>query len=288
MSRQNPADTAHPEPEDPGRPVRGAADAQPAPPSRNGGSGLRAHTVQTGHDGHPAPNGGPAVRTDHHTRPPGHPADPAHPTAHAERHGRPYGPQNQLAHFAAAGLPWYGLDAGWQGPRALGAVSTGPDGLVEFGTLRHGDPAAGRPDSETQRRAVTVLTMARLGRRPLYKPDGGPAGAVEALSVGTAAALAGVGLVEDNWPWELDASVRQHWLDQQREIAYTLSETLGAEAWQTLTLPVGDQQQAFHYRESTYGWVMAAARPECFLAAFGRGVSAYSLAFVRVDPAFYV
>ena len=35
------------------------------------------------------------------------------------------------------------------------------------------------------------------------------------------------------------------------------------------------------------GWVMAAARPECFIAAFGRGVSAYSLAFVRVDPAFY-
>jgi hypothetical protein len=301
MSRQDPADTAHTEPEDPRGTPQAAAEARPAPPQpKNGGSGVRAHpaqieaaqtgAAQTEHGGHPAPSGGPAVRAEHEhrRRPPGHPAEPGHPTAHAEHRGHPRGPQNQLAHFAAAGLPWYGLDAGWQGARDLGAVSTGPDGLVEFGTLRHGDPAASRPDSQAQRRAVTVLTMARLGRRPLYKPGGGHAGAVEALSVGTAAALAGVGLVEDNWPWELDANVRQHWLDQQREIAYTLSETLGAEAWQTLTLPVGDQQQTFHYRESTYGWVMAAARPECFLAAYGRGVSAYSLAFVRVDPGFYV
>jgi hypothetical protein len=129
--------------------------------------------------------------------------------------------------------------------------------------------------------------MARLGRRPLYKPDGAAAGSVEAMTAGAAAALAGVGLVEDNWPWQLDASMRQQWLDQQRELAYVLSETLGAEPWQPLTLPMGEQQQAFHYRESSYGWVLAAARPDCFLAAFGRGVSAYSLAFVRVDPALY-
>ncbi|HET9173303.1 MAG TPA: hypothetical protein VFN97_27990, partial [Actinospica sp.] len=120
-----------------------------------------------------------------------------------------------LSVYADSGLPWYGLDAGWQGRRSLGAVSTGPDGIVEFGTLRHGDPPATRPDARAQRRSVTVLTMARLGRRPLFKPDGQAAGSVEAMTVGAAAALAGVGLVEDNWPWELDPSLRQQWLDQQ-------------------------------------------------------------------------
>ena len=189
--------------------------------------------------------------------------------------------------FLRADLPWYGLDAGWQGSRSLGAVCTGPDGLVEFGTLRHGDAGATRPDSMTQRRAVTVLTMARLGRRPLVKPDGSAAGSVEAMTVSAAAALAGVGLVDDNWPWHLDATTRQYWVDQQRDMSYEVAETLGADPWQPLTLLVGEQQQEFHYRESLYGWVMAAARPDCFLAAFGRGVSAYSLAFVRVDPKLY-
>jgi hypothetical protein len=197
-------------------------------------------------------------------------------------------PADALSVYSQAGLPWYGLDAGWQGPRGLGSVSTGPDGMVEFGTLRHGDPPATRPDARAQRRSVTVLTMARLGRRPLFKPDGQAAGSVEAMTVGAAAALAGVGLVEDNWPWDLDPSVRQQWLDQQRELAYVVSEVLAGEPWQPLTLPVGQQQQPFHYRESPYGWVMASARPECFLAAYGRGVSAYSLAFVRVDPKLYV
>jgi hypothetical protein len=192
-----------------------------------------------------------------------------------------------LSAYAGAGLPWYGLDAGWQGARGLGSVSTGPDGIVEFGTLRHGDPPSTRPDARAQRKSVTVLTMARLGRRPLFKPDGQPAGSVEAMTVGAAAALAGVGLVEDNWPWDLDPSVRQQWLDQQRELAYVVSEVLAGDPWQPLTLPVGQQQQPFHYRESPYGWVMASARPDCFLAAYGRGVSAYSLAFVRVDPKLY-
>jgi hypothetical protein len=196
-------------------------------------------------------------------------------------------PADVLTAFTEADLPWYGLDAGWQGARALGMVSTGPDGLAEFGTLRHGDPAATRPDARAQRRSVTVLTMARLGRRPLARPDGRAAGSVEAMNVSAAAALAGVGLVEDNWPWDLDTQLRQQWLDQQRELAYVVAETLAGEPWQPLTLLVGQQQQAFHYRESPYGWVMAASRPDCLLAAYGRGVSAYSLAMVRVDPKLY-
>ena len=52
--------------------------------------------------------------------------------------------QDALSGYGRSGLPWYGLDAGWQGPRGLGALSTGPDGIVEFGTLRHGDPPATR------------------------------------------------------------------------------------------------------------------------------------------------
>lgn len=214
------------------------------------------------------------------------PADPAATSETAERRVAEGG--DPLTPFVQADLPWYGLDAGWQGSRNLGAVSTGPDGLVEFGALRHGDAGPARPDARAQRRSVTVLTMARLGRRPLYKPDGAAAGSVEAMTAGAAAALAGVGLVEDNWPWQLETSMRQQWLDQQRELAYVLSESLGADPWRPLTLIVGEQQQAFQYRESTYGWVMAAARSDCFLAAYGRGVSAYSLAFVRVDPALYV
>lgn len=213
------------------------------------------------------------------------PADPAR-RIEAPRRGVPE-TDSALDSFTRADLPWYGLDAGWQGSRNLGVVSTGPDGLVEFGTLRHGDAGPARPDAQAQRRSVTVLTMARLGRRPLRKPDGGDAGSVEAMTAGVAAALAGVGLVEDNWPWHLEAGMRQHWLDQQRELAYELGETLGAQPWHPLTLLVGEQQQAFQYRESPYGWVLAAARPDCFLAAYGRGVSAYSLAFVRVDPALY-
>jgi hypothetical protein len=107
------------------------------------------------------------------------------------------------------------------------------------------------------------------------------------MTQNAAAALAGVGLVEDNWPWELPPSMRQQWLDQQRDLAYVVSEVLTGEPWRPLSLPVGREQQTFHYRESPYGWVMAAARPDCFLAAYGRGVSAYSLAFVRVDPRLY-
>ena len=129
--------------------------------------------------------------------------------------------------------------------------------------------------------------MARLGRRPLFKPDGQPAGSVEAMTVGAAAALAGVGLVEDNWPWDLDPSVRQQWLDQQRELAYVVSEVLAGEPWQ----PPRSRSAA------------AAALPLPRVPVRlgdGRGAdrllpgrvrtrhSAYSLAFVRVDPKLYV
>lgn len=187
------------------------------------------------------------------------------------------------AELRAAPLPWYGLDAGWRGPRRPGLIATGPDGVVEYGALAHGDPPAGRPDRDPQRRAVSVITMAHLPRRPLTRPDATPAGFLEATTVATAAAVAGMALVDEQWPWHVDASVRDDWMDQQRELAVTVADRLGAEPWRPLTLHVDGTPQAFHYRESAYGWVLATSLTQCLLAAYGRGVSAYSLAFARAD-----
>lgn len=189
--------------------------------------------------------------------------------------------------FRSALLPWYGLDEGWHGPRRLGTLRRDPDGTVQYGTLEHGDRAAGRPGENPQRRAVTVITMLPLPRRPATLPDGSTAGHLEAATVATAAAVAGIGLVDDQLPWHLDAALRQSWIDQQRELAARVADRLGDEPWRLLTLTVDRAPQVFHYRESEYGWVAVAAARDALLAAYGRGVSAYSLAFTRADPAGY-
>lgn len=123
------------------------------------------------------------------------------------------------AEFRAAQLPWYGLDAGWRGVRRLGALCADADGTVQYGTLLHGDAPTSRPGEDPQRRAVTVVTMAPLPRRPALRPDGTARGFVEASTVSSVASVAGIGLVEEQWPWHLDATVRQHWMDQQRDLA---------------------------------------------------------------------
>ncbi len=187
------------------------------------------------------------------------------------------------AEFRAAPLPWYGLDAGWHGKRRLGALCTDLDGTVQYGTLQHGEAATGRPGADPQRRAVTVVTMAALPRRPSLRPDGTVRGYVEASTVAGVAAVAGIGLVDDQWPWHLDVAVRQDWIDQQRELAAQIADRLGDMPWRLLTLSVDLQPQVFHYRESEYGWALATATQQCFLAAYGRGVSAYSLAFTRAN-----
>ncbi|MBS2963643.1 hypothetical protein KGA66_11330 [Actinocrinis puniceicyclus] len=192
------------------------------------------------------------------------------------------------AAFCAARLPWYGLDPGWRGERRLGSLCTDADGTVQYGTLLHGDAPTGRPGGDPQRRAVTVVTMAPLPRRPVLRPDGTARGFVEAATVAAAAAVAGIGLVEEQWPWHLDVSVREHWMDQQRELAAQVAQRLGDTPWRLLTLTVDLLPQVFHYRESEYGWVLATAAQHCFLAAYGRGVSAYSLAFTRVGLDEYV
>ncbi|MGH3416585.1 MAG: hypothetical protein ACRDVE_06675 [Actinocrinis sp.] len=186
--------------------------------------------------------------------------------------------------FRAARMPWYGLDAGWRGKRRLGSLCTDLDGTVQYGTLLHGDAPTGRPGGDPQRRAVSVVTMAPLPRRPSVRPDGTASGFVEACTVAAAAAVAGIALVDEQWPWHLDVAVRQDWMDQQRELAAQIADRLGDMPWRLLTLTVDLQPQVFHYRESEYGWVLATATQQCLLAAYGRGVSAYSLAFTRVSP----
>lgn len=102
--------------------------------------------------------------------------------------------------------------------------------------------------------------MAALPSRPELRRDGttGP-GVIEAATVATVAAVAGIGLVEDQWPWHLDVAVRQSWLDQQRELAAQIADRLGDLPWRLLTLAADGMPQVFHYRESEYGWVLATA-----------------------------
>ncbi len=187
------------------------------------------------------------------------------------------------AAFRNAQLPWYGLDGGWRGDRRLGSLIADADGTVQYGTLLHGDAPTGRPGGDPQRRAVTVITMAPLPRRPALRQDGIARGFVEASTVSSAAAVAGIGLVEEQWPWHLDASVREQWMNQQRDLAAQVADRLGDLPWRLLTLTVDRLPHAFHYRESEYGWVLATATQHCFLAAYGRGVSAYALAFTQVS-----
>ena len=195
--------------------------------------------------------------------------------------------------FRSALLPWFGLDEGWTRERRLGALSRGADGMVEYGLLEHGDPPAGRPGQDAYRKAVTVVTMARLPRREVLRADGTRSGFLEAADPAAVAAVAGLGLVAEQWPWKLQVGLRQDWLTQQRELACTSAEQLGGEPWRMLTLPLGGAPHVFHYRECDYGWVLVApgliesGGVGCFLAAFGHGVSAYPLVLSRVDVGDY-
>jgi hypothetical protein len=187
--------------------------------------------------------------------------------------------------FREAPVVWYGLDESWRGERTLGSLCTGADGVVEYGSLVHGDVPSKRPDEASPRRFATVVSMAKLDRRPIGDPDR-PRGFVEATTESTVAAVAGIGLLSDDWPWQLDLSLRQDWLHQQTELAYELAEHLDGSPWRNLALPVDGDPAKFRYRESEYGWVLAGETPSCWLAAYGRGVSAYGLGFVRLGNLF--
>lgn len=204
-------------------------------------------------------------------------------------------PPGDEAAFRAAAVPWFGLDEGWTRERRLGALSLSADGVAEYGMLEHGDPPAGRPGLDAYRKAVTVVTMASLPRRAVLRAHGAPGGFLEATDAAAVAAVAGLGLVAEQWPWKLQVGLRQDWLHQQREIACSSAEQLGGENWRVLTLPLAGAPHVFHYRESDYGWVLVApglvevpGGGSCYLAAFGHGVSAYPLVFARADISDYV
>ncbi len=55
----------------------------------------------------------------------------------------------------------------------------------------------------------------------------------------------------------MDHTLRDDWLDQQTETAFTLADDLGSAPWTTLSLPVDGVPVTFHYRESEFGWVLA-------------------------------
>ncbi|MBW8804758.1 MAG: hypothetical protein JF587_13030 [Catenulisporales bacterium] len=177
-----------------------------------------------------------------------------------------------------AAVPWYGLDEAWGGARWLGSIMLGPDGVAEYGTLGHGDHPARRPDDVSPRRFCGVVTMARLSRRP----GRGQNTVLEPTTLSTLAAVAGLGLLSDDWPWTVDKALRGDWLHQQTELAYEVAEALDDAPWRAVQLPVDGKPTRFRYRESEYGWVLAAELRECWLGAYGRGVTAYGLGFGQV------
>ncbi|AJE82540.1 MULTISPECIES: hypothetical protein [Streptomyces] len=184
-----------------------------------------------------------------------------------------------LDSYLLAPFPWYGLDEAFTGPRRLMQVGTAADGSVEHGSTGHGDPswvrAEGRGGGERERFAVVVT----VGASPVRKsPDG--TGTLEATSVSSAAWLAGVGLLGVTWPERMDHSLRDDWLDQQAETAWTLADDLAGPDWSELSLPVDGVPSPFHYRETEYGWILAGSTPTgTHLGAYGRGLSAYGLGF---------
>jgi len=180
-------------------------------------------------------------------------------------------------HDQHTAVPWYGLDDAWSGDRWLGPIVLGPDGVAEYGTLGHGDRPARRPDEAPPRRFCGVVTMAKLGRRP-----GGGSTVLEPTTLSTLAAVAGLGLLSDDWPWSVDKALRGDWLRQQTELAYEVAEDLGELPWRAVQLPVDGHSVRFQYRESEYGWVLAAELRECWLGAYGRGITAYGIGFGQV------
>ncbi|MEU2563727.1 hypothetical protein ABZ626_31015 [Streptomyces longispororuber] len=182
--------------------------------------------------------------------------------------------------YLLAPFPWYGLDEAFTGPRWLMQVGTAADGAVAHGSIGHGDEPSvrvegGYGNGDRERFAVVVTVAANPVRR---SADG--TGLLEATSVSSAAWLAGVGLLSFTWPGQMDHSLRDDWLDQQTETAWVLADDLHGPDWSTLSLPVDGEPASFHYRESEYGWVLAGSTKEgVHLGAYGRGMSAYGLAF---------
>ncbi|WP_189492465.1 hypothetical protein [Streptomyces antnestii] len=185
--------------------------------------------------------------------------------------------------YLLAPFPWYGLDEAFTGPRWLTQVGTSADGAVEHGSIGHGDGpivrSEGRGAKDDKERFTVVVTVAAS---PVRRSADGT-GVLEATSVSSAAWLAGVGLLTVTWPAQMDHTLRENWLDQQTETAWTLADDLDGEDWTSLSLPVDGVPTPFHYRESEFGWVLAGSTQEgVHLGAYGRGMSAYGLGFSMI------
>ncbi|MFD7106275.1 MULTISPECIES: hypothetical protein [Streptomyces] len=201
-------------------------------------------------------------------------------TSRSEPETAPTDDGRKVDGYLLAAFPWYGLDEAYTGPRWLMRVGAAADGTVEHGATGHGEEPTIRVETakETHRFAVVVTVASRPVR-----PSADDTGFLEATSVSTAAWLAGAGLLAHTWPSQMDRSLRQDWLDQQTMIAWELADELDGEGWSELILPVDGAPTAFRYRESEYGWVLAGSAdgdPEgVHIGAYGRGMSAYGLAF---------
>ncbi|MFE9936198.1 hypothetical protein [Streptomyces hirsutus] len=188
--------------------------------------------------------------------------------------------------YLSAPFPWYGLDEAFTGRRWLMQVGTAADGVVEHGSIGHGDEPSVRSEytaqsgQETKERFAVAVTVAA---NPVRRSADGT-GLLEATSVSSAAWLAGVGLLSFTWPGQMDHSLRDDWLEQQTETAWVLADDLDGPDWSTLSLPVDGVPTPFHYREAEFGWVLAGStRAGVHVGAYGRGMSAYGLGFAVVE-----
>ncbi|MBT2391011.1 MULTISPECIES: hypothetical protein [Streptomyces] len=192
------------------------------------------------------------------------------------------GAQRAVDDYRRASFPWYGLDEAFSGPRWLMQVGAAADGTVQHGALGHGDEPSIRPEAagaEKERFAAVITVAASPVRR-----SGDGTGVLDATTVSSAAWLAGSGLLAYTWPAQLDHTLRDDWLDQQTETAFELADDLAGPAWSMLSLPVDGVPTTFHYRESEFGWVLAAStRAGVHIGAYGRGMSAYGLGFSAVQ-----
>ncbi|MER5769238.1 hypothetical protein [Streptomyces sp. NPDC001985] len=184
--------------------------------------------------------------------------------------------------YARASFPWYGLDGAFTGPRWLMQVGSAADGVVQHGSIGHGEEPSIRSEAtaaEKERFAVVITVAASPDR---HSGDG--TGVLDATTASSAAWLAGSGLLAHTWPPQMDHSLRDDWLEQQTETAFELAHDLGGSEWSTLSLPVDGEPTPFHYRESEFGWVLAGSSAGgVHIGAYGRGMSAYGLGFSALE-----
>jgi hypothetical protein len=184
--------------------------------------------------------------------------------------------------YLRAAFPWYGLDDAFTGRRWLMQVAAAADGIIQHGSLGHGDEPSIRTEAtatEKERFAAVITVAASPVRR-----SGDGTGVLDATTVSSAAWLAGSGLLAHTWPPQLDHTLRDDWLDQQTETAFELADDLAGPDWSALSLPVDGAPTTFHSRESEYGWVLAGSTlAGVHIGAYGRGMSAYGLGFSVVQ-----